>query len=217
MEKLLLSVLICSGAIGADVTIYSPEVFQVELNMYEKAVPLRIPVKSIQDIQNGLHRAYAVSVSLPLVSVGRWMDNVTEAYFELNQMEEDEFRRKVKDLNSGYRRTDYLVYDVRMRSGEEEYAAVLISRKDGTQVWTKGMNLSAAVFEKGDSNQWLRTSLPPNHWTHRIPLLNPDSLRKMIEVGSIIVDEHNVPYFLDKDMKNSFEQVSFVEEDSIQD
>ena len=212
MKNLVILILTCSSAIGADVAIYTPETFQVELNMYDEAVPLRVPVEEIQEIRNDLHRAYAVSVSLPLVSVDRWMDNVTDAYFELNQMSEEIFREKVKDLSSGHRRTDYLVYDVRMQYGKKEYAAVMISRKEGTEAWAQGMNLSAAIFEKDGSNQWRRTSLPPNHWTDQIPILNPDSLRRMMEGESILLDEHNVPRYLDEDFKNTLERVSFVEE-----
>lgn len=190
---------------------YVPRKVNIEFNLYENAARFDLPMGKIAEIENGLHRSYVISASLPLVAVDSWMANVTPEYFELNQMTEQEFKKKVSQLGREKRRTDFLVYDVRVRLEDQEYAVLAISRDSDVLKWEKGMNLSTAIFEKDPDGRWLRTSLAPSHWIYWIPFMNVDALGELESGSSILVDELNIVRYLMTSDVEALDRVPFLE------
>lgn len=211
-SSILFTLLLCNLSVAGTFLIYKPTVLDIEFNLYEEAVDFELPLESYDKIKDDLHRAYAISGSLPLVTVDRWFANVTPAYFELNDMTQDEFRKKVDQLGERNKRTDFLVYDVRLSLGESTYAVLAICRDEDTLTWEEGLNLSSAIFEKGLDGRWLRTTLPQNHWIYSVPFLNVDSLEKLVSGRSLIIDENSVVRFLSTVDIENLDRVSFLEQ-----
>lgn len=211
MKKIITFLLSCSICFSAELLIYTPKEIEVILNLYENSVRADVPEQNIDEFDNPLHRAYLVTTGLPLVSVDQWMAQVTDSYFELNRLSEAAFREKVQNLPVDRRRTDFLVYDVYLRSGSEEFAALVISRDQDTLRWNEGINLSAVMFEKDESGSWLRTSLPPGHWTNWVPIFNINSIRELEKGSSILIDRNNISRFFPSSEIDELERINMTE------
>ena len=195
-----------------EILFYEAQSISIELNLYGDAPKFDLPFESYAEINNDLHRAYVTTVSMPIVSVDHWLSNVTEEYFALNKMSVDEFKAEVEKLSREKRRTDTLVYDVRLKSGDEEYAVVIITRDSNVGNWQKGLNLSSAIFEKDPGGNWLRTALDPGHWIYSIPVMNVDSIKQIAGGKSLLLDQHNVMRFISNADTDMLERVPFVEQ-----
>jgi len=193
------------------VLLYRPTTVEMDFKLYEDSIKMDVPVQEVESIENLVHKSYAISVSLPVVTADEWLRHVTEEYFKLNNLTVPEFKEKVERLSAEKRRVDVLVYEVNLRSGDEEILALLISREENIDRWSPGINLSAAMFEKGRDGVWRRTTLPEGHWVNRIPIFNVDSLRELAEAGALLVDENNVTRYLKKSEIGDFKRVELTE------
>lgn len=140
-RNLIFTFFLCSICLAKEFSIYTEKTIDIELNLYKSAVKFDLPYESFAGIEDNLHRAYVITGSLPLVTADHWMKHVTPAYFALNKMTAEEFKKQVQQLGKERRRTDSLVYDVRVRFKNEEYAVLAISHDSDASKWEKGMNL----------------------------------------------------------------------------
>jgi hypothetical protein len=213
MKSTLLSFFVfCSVCFSAEFSLYTPNTVNIEFRHYDNAVEFDLPMAGTSLIEDDLHRTFAISASLPLVSVDLWMNYVTPEYFDLNQITEQEFREQISQLETWTRRKDFLVYEVRVKSDGDEYAVLAINRGSDVLRWERGMDLSIAIFEKAPDGRWLRTTTPPNHWIYWIPVLNVDALMRLESGQPMLVDENNIVRYLSVSKANDLNRVSFLEQ-----
>ena len=190
------------------VKIYTPQHVHIQINEYDRIQRYNLP-NSIENIDalNDLHLSYAITASIEKMDLNLWRSYVSDQYFDNIGLSMDELEQALKDENEPTR-TQSLVYDVQVVVGDEKYSILLITGDVKSETWYEGIDLVAANFIWNSvSEKWKRTTLGPDHILYKLPLFNLVELRKLLDSGAMIVDEQNIPRFLDSGAIKNFNRI----------